>query len=161
MTHSVAVHIRPESLHAFRLLVGAAFSACVVTLVCAAAVVNGAPTPVVSSPDAAGAALAAPATAVESHHVDTGAGSGKSHHQFDNDIAVRPQVDGIDMRHALRKPRRSNRRLRVPGRDRANSGATRAVTSESGTTQLTLKQKRMSKRALMRRLMTVRGGLQA
>jgi hypothetical protein len=81
--------------------------------------------------------------------------------QIDNDVAVRPKVDGIGVRHALTKPRRSHRRLRVPGRARAHLGMTRAGTAGIGSTHLTLKRKRTSKRALMRRLMTVRGGLQA
>ena len=131
-----------------RALLGAALCTCVLALLCAAAVVNEAPAPV----DSAG-----PAESTLSMPL-SGEDSG---HQIDQDLAVRPRVDGVGVRHALRKPRRSNRRLRVPGRGRAHSGITRAGTAGIGATHLMLKRKRMSKRAQMRRLMTVRGGLQA
>jgi hypothetical protein len=146
--HASAVDIRLPFPHALRALLGTAICTCVLALLCAAALVNEAPAPW-DSTGAGQTTLSAPAAAVDSGN------------QIDNDVAVRPKVDGIGVRHALRKPRRSNRRLRVPGRDRAHSGITRAGTAAIGTTQLHLKRKRTSKRALMRRLMTVRGGLQA
>jgi hypothetical protein len=150
MAHASAVEARLPSPHALRALLAAAICTCVLALLCAAALVNEAPAPW-DSTGPAQTTLSAPAPAAA---VDSG-------NQIDNDVAMRPKVDGIGVRHALRKPRRSNRRLRVPGRDRAHSGITRAGTAGIGTTQLQLKRKRTSKRALMQRLMTVRGGLQA
>ena len=134
--------------HAMRALLAAALCTCVLAMLGAAALVNEGST----SWGAAGAAestLSMPVSGVDSGD------------QIDHDVAVRPKVDGVGVRHALRKPRRSTRRLRVPGRGRAHSGITRAGAAGIGTTQLMLKRKRMSTRAQMRRLMTVRGGLQA
>jgi len=149
MTHALVIHAGPAYAHTFRAILTAAFCAGALALLCAAAVLNG---PAAPSTSAAGAGDI-PALAPMS--VDHSAA------QLDNDTAVRPQVGGIGWRHALRKPRRTNRRLRVPGRNRAHLGSVRAGISGIGGTQLQLKRKRMSKRALMRRLMTVRGGLQA
>jgi hypothetical protein len=148
MSHASAVQVRLPSPHALRALLGAAICTCVLAVLCAAALVNEASAPW-DSTGAAQTTLSAPAAAVDSGD------------QIDNDVAVRPKVDGTGVRHALRKPRRSNRRLRVPGRGRAHSGITRAGTAGIGISHLQLKRKRTSKRALMRRLMTVRGGLQA
>ncbi len=149
MTHALTMHAGPAHAHVFRALVTAVFCAGAIALLCAAAVVNGPAAPPVSATGVPEATLAAPAAAVDSGT------------QLDNDIAVRPKVDGVTTHHALRKPRRANRRLRVPGSGKAHSGSTRAGTRGISTTQLQLKRKRMSKRAQMRRLLTVRGGLQA
>jgi hypothetical protein len=131
-----------------RAFLGAALCTCVLALLCAAALVNEASAPL-GSTGPAESTLSMPVSGVDSGE------------QVDQDVAVHPKVDGYGVRHALRKPRRSNRRLRVPGRGRAHSGITRAGTAGIGATHLMLKRKRMSKRAQMRRLMTVRGGLQA
>lgn len=80
----------------------------------------------------------------------------------DLDSADRPDVGVASVKHATKKPRRSNRRLRVRGRDRLPSGSTRCGTRAAETAHVKLKRKRhMGKRSLMRRLMKVRGGLQA
>ena len=149
MAQACSLDARPLNGHALRSLLGAALCAALIALLCAA--LGSSPTaPPVSAIGATDAAtLALPAAAVDSGT------------QLDNDVAVRPAAHGIGVRHSFRKPRRTNRRLRVPGRGRAYSGSARAGTTGIGITQSTLKNKRMSKRALMRRLMTVRGGLQA
>jgi hypothetical protein len=134
---------------ALRALLAAALCVATLAVLCAGALMNGAGTQTGSATEAVGGAITAPAA------VDHSAA------QDENDVAVQPRIDGIGVRHALRKPRRSNRRLRVPGRGITHSGSARVGTHQAGTTQLTLKRKRTSKRALMRRLMTVRGGLQA
>ena len=80
----------------------------------------------------------------------------------DIDVADRPELGGVSVKHATRKPRRSNRRLRNRGRDRLQSACTRASLRTSKTAYMDPKRKRHTgKRSLMRRLMTVRGGLQA
>jgi hypothetical protein len=80
----------------------------------------------------------------------------------DIDVAAGPEVGGVSVKHATRKPRRSNRRLRNRGRDRLQSACTRAALRTSKTAYMDPKRKRHTgKRSLMRRLMTVRGGLQA
>jgi hypothetical protein len=82
--------------------------------------------------------------------------------QADIDIADRPELAGVSVKHATRKPRRSNRRLRNRGRDRLQSACFRAVARTSKTAYMDPKRKRhRGKRSLMRLLMTVRGGLQA
>ena len=87
--------------------------------------------------------------------------SGANQLQPGGEPAVRPEVQGVVVRHHSRKPRRNNRRQRVRhglGGDWALSHGFQAATAASEE----LKQKRRRvKRALMRRLMTVRGGLQA
>jgi hypothetical protein len=148
--NALAIELRPASGHALRALLVSAICSCVLALLCAA-LVNQGPAPSIWSPEEAGTALGATAAPV-----DAGTGT-----QADNDVTIRPEVGGISVRHALRKPRRSNRRLRVPGRARARSDLARVGARAIGTTHLTLKRKRTSKRAQMRRLMTVRGGLQA
>ena len=80
----------------------------------------------------------------------------------DLDIADRPELGGVSVKHATRKPRRANRRLRNRGRDRLQSACLRAAIRTSKTAYMDPKSKRhRGKRSLMRLLMTVRGGLQA
>ena len=80
----------------------------------------------------------------------------------DLDIADRPELAGVSAKHATRKPRRANRRLRNRGRDRLQSACFRAAIRTSKTAYRDPKSKRhRGKRSLMRLLMTVRGGLQA
>ena len=149
MTHALVMHAGPGHVHTFRALVTAVCCAGALALLCVAAVLSG---PATSSTSTAGAGDIPALAPLSADH---------SAVQLDNDTAVRPQVGGIGWRHTLRKQRRTNRRLRVPGRGGAYMDSIRAGTSGIGGTQLQLKRKRMSKRALMRRLMTVRGGLQA
>jgi hypothetical protein len=79
-----------------------------------------------------------------------------------NDLADRPEADDRRHRHAGKKPRRSNRRLRAPGGRGAYSGLARDGTRTAEAAEATSNTgRRTGKRALMRRLMTVRGGLQA
>ena len=147
MTH--LLEARPDYGHALRTLVGAALCIGLLALLCGGALMNGGTT--LSGEEAekgAGITLTAPA-------------ADHSTVQDEGDGGIAPHVDGIGVRHSFRKPRRSNRRLRVPGRAIAHSGSARAGTQGIGTTQLSLESKHTSKRALMRRLMTVRGGLQA
>ena len=149
MAQAFALEARPWNGHALRSLLGAALCGVVIAL-CAAAFGSSPGVLPVSATGATDAAtLAMPAAAADAAT------------QLDNDVAVRPAAHGMGVRHSFRKPRRTNRRLRVPGRGRAHSGSARARTTGIGMTQSTLKHKRMSKRALMRRLITVRGGLQA
>jgi virginiamycin B lyase len=78
------------------------------------------------------------------------------------DFADRPEADGLLHRHASKKPRRNNRRLRAPGGRGAYSGLARDGTRAAEAAEATSNTgRRTGKRALMRRLMTVRGGLQA
>lgn len=149
MTHAAAMEARVAYGPALRALLAAAVCMAALAVLCAGVLVNNAGPQTGTATEAVGGTIAAPAAADHSAAQD------------ENDIAVQPRVDGIGIRHAFRKPRRSNRRLRVPGRGIAHSGSARAGTHERGMTQLTLKRKHTSKRALMRRLMTVRGGLQA
>jgi hypothetical protein len=149
MLHAHAMEVGLGHVAALRALLAAALCVATLAVLCAGALMNIAGPQTGPASEAVGGTIAAPAAA------------GQSAAQDENDIAVQPRVDGIGIRHAFRKPRRSNRRLRVPGRGIAHSGSARAGTHERGMTQLTLKRKHTSKRALMRRLMTVRGGLQA
>ena len=149
--HAFAMDARPAYGHALRALLVSAICSGVLALLCAALVNQGPASPSVWSTEEAGMTLETTVAPVDS-------GSGA---QAANDDTIRPEVDGIGVRHALRKPRRSNRRLRVPGRAKARSDLARTGARGIGTTQLTLKRKRTSKRAQMRRLITVRGGLQA
>jgi hypothetical protein len=77
-------------------------------------------------------------------------------------VADRPEVGGLTVKRQSRKPRRTNRRLRVRHGHGAVSGRARVFLRAGPAVQLNLKSKRhKAKRALMRRLMAVRGGLQA
>ena len=93
-----------------------------------------------------------------------GVAAGTMAHELhaDLDIADRPELAGVSVKHATRKPRRANRRLRNRGRDRLQSACLRAAIRTSKTAYMDPKSKRhRGKRSLMRLLMTVRGGLQA
>jgi hypothetical protein len=82
--------------------------------------------------------------------------------QPDADAVARPELHGISVRHQTRKPRRTNRRLRhrhAPG-GQWTLGAVGLLAATAASEELRQKRRR-AKRALMRRLMTVRGGLQA
>jgi streptogramin lyase len=68
----------------------------------------------------------------------------------------------LTVNHLSRKPRRTNRRLRVRNVERLGSAQARNGPRAARAAEMTVKRKRHSgKRAVMRRLMTVRGGLQA
>jgi hypothetical protein len=94
-----------------------------------------------------------------------GVAAGTMAHELhaDLDVADRPELGGVSVKQATRKPRRSNRRLRHRGRDRLQSACARAaIRTSSKTAYMDPKRKRhRGKRSLMRLLMTVRGGLQA
>jgi hypothetical protein len=82
--------------------------------------------------------------------------------QPDADAVVRPEIQGVTARHHTRKPRRTNRRLRhrhAPGGHWMLSAA--GVLAAAAASEELRQKRRKVKRALMRRLMTVRGGLQA
>jgi hypothetical protein len=81
--------------------------------------------------------------------------------QTDIHVADRPELDGLSGKHLSKKPRRNNRRPRVRGGDRLQV-ASYAGWSARTPDQMQFQSKRhRGKRSLMRRLMTVRGGLQA
>jgi hypothetical protein len=125
-----------------RSLLAAAICACVLVLVPGAALANDAPrisTAAVMAVDAA------------------------DHHLQGADVADRPEVGGVSVKRQSRKPRRTNRRLRVRSGGGFRSGCARTLVRARAADQLNLtKSKRhRAKRALMRRLMAVRGGLQA
>ncbi len=78
------------------------------------------------------------------------------------DLADHPHLSAVGVRHSARNPRRTNRRLRVPGGNRTHSGLARDGTRAAAVTPVELDvNRRRTKRALMRRLISVRGGLQA
>jgi hypothetical protein len=82
--------------------------------------------------------------------------------QPDIDVADRPEAGHATVKHAGKKPRRANRRLRVRGWGKCQSVCALGDIRTADTSQTKLKRKRHGgKRSLMRRLMTVRGGLQA
>jgi hypothetical protein len=127
---------------AVRSLLAAAICACVLVLVPGAALANGAPS--IST-------TAVVAVEVATDHLEAAA-----------DVADRPEAGGVSVKRVTRKPRRTHRRLRVRNGDGFRSGCARAVMRAPAADQMKLKRKRhMGKRSLMRRLMKVRGGLQA
>jgi hypothetical protein len=79
------------------------------------------------------------------------------------DVADRPEAGGVSVKRQSRKPRRTNRRLRVRSGDGFRSGCARTVmrARPADHTNLNKSKRHRAKRALMRRLMAVRGGLQA
>ena len=124
-----------------RSLLAAAICACVLVLVLGAALANDAPrisTAAVLAADAADDQLQG------AYHAD------------------RSELGGVTLKRQSRKPRRTNRRFRVRSGDTLRSSSVRMLTRARAADQLKLKSKRhRAKRALMRRLMAVRGGLQA
>jgi hypothetical protein len=127
---------------AVRSLLAAAICACVLVLVPGAALANDAPrvaTAAVLAADAADDQL-----------------QGADH-------ADRSELGGVTVKRQSRKPRRTNRRFRVRSGGTSWSGCARTVIRARAADQMNLaKSKRhRAKRALMRRLMAVRGGLQA
>ena len=149
MLHAHAMEARLACGPALRALLAAVLCVAALALLSAGALMNGG-TALSGEEADKGAAITLTAPAADHSAVQN---------EGDGDLA--PRVDSIGVRHAFRKPRRTNRRLRVPGRAIGHSGSARGGTQGIGTTQLTLESKHRSKRALMRRLMTVRGGLQA
>jgi hypothetical protein len=137
-------------------LVGAALCLSLLAVFSATVLVQQPAPSQLQSIEAPGSSIAGPAADIAA----PAAGIDRSD-PVNTDVTVRPKVDGIGVRHVWRKPRRTNRRLRVPGRAIGHSGSARTGTLGISSTQLTLKRKRTSKRSLMRRLIAVRGGLQA
>jgi hypothetical protein len=127
---------------AVRSLLAAAICACVLVLVPGAALANDAPRISTS------AALAANAA---------------DNHLQGADHADRSELGGVTVKRQSRKPRRTNRRLRVRSGDGFRSGCARTVMRGRAADQMNLNgsKRHRAKRALMRRLMAVRGGLQA
>jgi hypothetical protein len=81
--------------------------------------------------------------------------------QTGGDAVVKPELQGVVVRHHTRKPRRNNRRLRVRHGAGAQWAVGHAVARGAAASEELRQKRRRVKRALMRRLMTVRGGLQA
>jgi hypothetical protein len=82
--------------------------------------------------------------------------------QPDAAVADLPEVGGVSVKHLTRKPRRTNRRLRVRNGEVSRSVRSHESRRATAANQMKVKSKRRrAKRALMRRLMSVRGGLQA
>jgi virginiamycin B lyase len=87
--------------------------------------------------------------------------SGSASHSG-HELSDAPQADAIGVNHFARTPRRNNRRLRAPGGTATYSGLARDGTRAAAVSGVELDGiRRKTKRALMRRLISVRGGLQA
>jgi hypothetical protein len=79
-----------------------------------------------------------------------------------HELSGAPQVGAIGVNHIARTPRRNNRRLRAPGGLATYSGLVRDGARAAAVSGVELDGiRRRTKRALMRRLISVRGGLQA
>jgi hypothetical protein len=138
----VQAHEGTAQVTAVRSLLAAAICACVLGLVPGAALAHDA------TPNATSPVQAAPAAGDDL--------------QAGGDLADRPELGGVSVKRQSRKPRRTNRRLRTRSGDTFRSGSVRTLVRARTADQLNLKSKRhRAKRALMRRLMAVRGGLQA
>jgi hypothetical protein len=128
---------------AVRALLAAAACACALAILPGAALAHDA-TP----------SQASPAVAVQAAVEDLQADA--------DNVADRPEVGGLTAKRRSHKPRRTNRRLRVRHGHGSVSRRASAVLWAGTAHQLKDKSKRhRAKRALMRRLMAVRGGLQA